>query len=117
VRGDERAGDGQADPGAAVGLVASGVGAVEPFEYVRQVLGAMPSSVPVTVIWTSRPTGCAVTGTPTFTACGFGLALTLWSGYWYLDRRFTRRGLPHRRLGASAGYIAPAASASCTPLT
>jgi hypothetical protein len=37
VGGDEGAGDGQPDPGPAVGPVAGGIGAIEPFEDVRQV--------------------------------------------------------------------------------
>jgi hypothetical protein len=39
VGGDEGAGDGQPDPGPAVGPVAGGIGAIEPFEDVRQVAG------------------------------------------------------------------------------
>ena len=38
--GDEGAGDGQPDPGPAVGPVAGGIGAIEPFEDVRQVVGS-----------------------------------------------------------------------------
>jgi hypothetical protein len=40
VGGDEGAGDGQPDPGPAVGPVACGIGAIEPFEDVRQVVGS-----------------------------------------------------------------------------
>ncbi len=43
----------------------------------------------------------------TFTAYGFGLVLTFWSGYQYLGRRLARRHMPHAWLGPSAAWSGP----------